>query len=68
MTESTMTESSAGGFSNVDGDDDDHGIASRHVDWDYAHEELMAKQGIDLKAEMAKKLKVSINRCLPVTQ
>jgi hypothetical protein len=27
------------------------------LDWDYAHEELMAKQGIDLKAEMAKKLK-----------
>ena len=28
-----------------------------HVDWDFAHEELMAKQGINLKAEMAKKLK-----------
>ena len=27
------------------------------VDWDFAHEELKAKQGIDLKAEMAKKLK-----------
>ena len=26
-------------------------------DWDFAHEELKAKQGIDLKAEMAKKLK-----------
>ena len=30
------------------------------LDWNLAHEELMAKQGIDLKAEMAKKLKVSI--------
>ena len=29
----------------------------RPVDWDFAHEELMAKQGIDLKQEMAKKLK-----------
>jgi kinesin family protein 1 len=29
----------------------------RLMDWDFAHEELMAKQGIDLKAEMAKKLK-----------
>ena len=29
----------------------------RTVDWDFAHEELMAKQGIDLKQEMAKKLK-----------
>lgn len=27
------------------------------VDWDFANEELMAKQGIDLKAEMSKKLK-----------
>ena len=27
------------------------------ADWDYAQEELMAKTGIDLKAEMAKKLK-----------
>ena len=27
------------------------------VDWDFAHEELKAKQGIDLKAEMAKNLK-----------
>ena len=27
------------------------------LDWNLAHEELMAKQGIDLKAEMAKKLK-----------
>ena len=27
------------------------------VDWDYANEELMAKQGIDLKVEMTKKLK-----------
>ena len=29
----------------------------RTVDWDFAHEELMAKQGIDLKQEMAKRLK-----------
>ena len=27
------------------------------MDWDFAHEELMAKQGIDLKQEMAKRLK-----------
>lgn len=27
------------------------------IDWNMAHEELKAKQGIDLKAEMAKKLK-----------
>ena len=51
MTESTMVASSA---SNVD---DDVEGGDRHADWDYAHEELMAKQGIDLKAEMAKKLK-----------
>ena len=27
------------------------------IDWDYASEELMKLQGIDLKAEMVKKLK-----------
>ena len=27
------------------------------MDWDFAHEELMAKQGIDLKQEMSKRLK-----------
>ncbi len=32
-------------------------VKEKQVDWDFAHEELMAKQGIDLKAEMAKKLK-----------
>ena len=32
-------------------------INEDRIDWDYAHEELMTKQGIDLKAEMAKKLK-----------
>ena len=32
-------------------------VNEQQVDWDFAHEELMAKQGINLKAEMAKKLK-----------
>ena len=54
MTESTISSSAAASASNVD-DDVDGG--DRHADWDYAHEELMAKQGIDLKHEMAKKLK-----------
>lgn len=35
----------------------DEAEADQRIDWDFAHEELMAKQGIDLKAEMAKKLK-----------
>ena len=32
-------------------------VNEQQVDWDFAHEELMAKQGINLKAEMARKLK-----------
>ena len=32
-------------------------IDEKQIDWNMAHEELKAKQGIDLKAEMAKKLK-----------
>ena len=49
-----MQSSTASSSSNVDPDVD---LDEAAVDWDYAHEELMAKQGIDLKAEMAKKLK-----------
>eukprot|EP00095_Tigriopus_kingsejongensis_P003044 maker-scaffold971_size75022-snap-gene-0.8 protein:Tk03044 transcript:maker-scaffold971_size75022-snap-gene-0.8-mRNA-1 annotation:"kinesin 3b isoform x14" len=36
---------------------EDPGDNPNLVDWDFANEELMAKQGIDLKAEMSKKLK-----------
>ena len=57
MTESAIASADAAAGSNVDADDDCHSEGNRQVDWEYAHEELMAKQGIDLKAEMAKKLK-----------
>ena len=47
MTESTISSSAAASASSNVDDDVDGG--DRHADWDYAHEELMAKQGIDLK-------------------
>lgn len=31
-------------------------ISSEHVDWNFAQIELLEKQGVDLKAEMEKKL------------
>ena len=46
-----------GGPGATGGGDEAKGFEEYKIDWDFAHEELMAKQGIDLKAEMAKKLK-----------